>query len=397
MQQYTTLAGPAQSATDSEPRSQRYYYLDAMRSVLMCLVVLFHAGKIYTVNSHWVINDPARSAAFNILDIILPSFRMPAFFIISGFFCHLSLTKYDLPRFLRIRLVRIIVPLLCTAGLLNTVQFWFKFSIIDGNGTSLLSFASTRLLGIWMSNGGLSHLWFLVNLIFYFSLSALGYAFLSGRANPFRKHPRLLSLMRSQTLLIFGFPTMSVVILGIGTAIPPVVYGKYMGFIDMYSLVQFVPFYLFGIWIFRDEKMRRSFQKFRIWSVPLFVLCLLVSEKTSLTGHLSEKIIHVHFGVMASWISSSWCFSMFSRFLNHRSVVFQYLSDASYSIYLFHHLTVIALGYFLLGVHAHPILKWLIIVIMTGCITGAIHHFLILRINVLRFMFNGKLNKAARC
>jgi glucan biosynthesis protein C len=70
--------------------------------------------------------------------------------------------------------------------------------------------------------------------------------------------------------------------------------------------------------------------------------------------------------------------------------MFTYLSDASYTIYLFHQVFVVLFGVLLLGVPISIYLKYPVIVLGSIAATLVIHHFLILRVGVLRLMFNGK-------
>jgi len=376
---------------------QRYYYMDAMRSILMCLVVFFHAGNIYMVDGKWIVNDPSQSIVFNIVNALMPTFRMTSFFMISGFFCYFSLLKYGPLEFLKLRLVRIFVPLLCTSLLINSIQFWFISRYVDGNDIALVSFILTKLKYVWINNTWASHLWFLINLTVYFIVCTLAFMVCGHLAAKHKFHSAfigfILKNIKYRYCLIAILPTVSLLFFAIGSVWPPFLYGRLFYVADMYPLLRFLPFFLFGIWLFGDSTIQREFLKGHILEIPLFAICLWISQKTSMDGTTIEKVVFTYFSVLASWLSSSWCFIFFKRFFNHKSGFFKYLSDASYSIYLFHHLIVIATGYYLLRFDFSPVLKWLIVILVTGTLTSGIHHFVVLRFNVIRLMFNGKLNR----
>jgi len=88
--------------------TERVYFLDAMRAVLMCLGIVLHAANVFSPSQDWLIySDNTSQMAFHLGNII-HSFRMPAFFEVSGYFCLLTLNKYSANEFLAKRAKRII-------------------------------------------------------------------------------------------------------------------------------------------------------------------------------------------------------------------------------------------------------------------------------------------------
>ena len=45
----------------------RYWYMDALRSILIVSVVVMHCANIYSVSVNWLVSDPNNSIAFNVL------------------------------------------------------------------------------------------------------------------------------------------------------------------------------------------------------------------------------------------------------------------------------------------------------------------------------------------
>lgn len=83
-------------------------------------------------------------------------------------------------------------------------------------------------------------------------------------------------------------------------------------------------------------------------------------------------------------------FAVFRHTASRPSRVFRYLSDASYSVYLMHHLVIVALTLALLALDGGPWWKFLLTASLTLACCLDIHHFLILRHPLLAFLFNGK-------
>ena len=68
----------------------RLYFLDNLRTFLIFLVVLSHAGVVYESSgltaSFWIVDDPSTSNLPGLLNLIMDLFVMPTIFFISGYF-----------------------------------------------------------------------------------------------------------------------------------------------------------------------------------------------------------------------------------------------------------------------------------------------------------------------
>ncbi|NOZ77766.1 MAG: acyltransferase family protein [Acidobacteria bacterium] len=75
----------------------RLYFLDNLRTFLIFLVVLVHAGVVYEssglMGPFWIVDDPSTSDLPGLLNLILNVFVMPTIFFISGFFTSSSLER----------------------------------------------------------------------------------------------------------------------------------------------------------------------------------------------------------------------------------------------------------------------------------------------------------------
>jgi glucans biosynthesis protein C len=112
------MKGP--DAVVNEPRCARtatlprWHSLDAMRAAMMFLGLVLHTATTYCVTplgEAWPLKDPNTSELFDILLFFIHSFRMPAFFLLAGFFAALLMDRYAAWGFLKNRFVRIVVPL----------------------------------------------------------------------------------------------------------------------------------------------------------------------------------------------------------------------------------------------------------------------------------------------
>lgn len=88
--------------------------LDALRGVAMLLGIVLHASLAY-FPFPWSVQDSQQSKAFGLVYAVIHGFRMPLFFLLSGFFTMLVLERRGLRTLLAQRTLRIFVPLVIAA------------------------------------------------------------------------------------------------------------------------------------------------------------------------------------------------------------------------------------------------------------------------------------------
>jgi hypothetical protein len=92
----------------------RIYWLDNLRTFMIFLVVLLHAGIVYESSGvgalFWIVDDPSTNNLSGILNLILDIMVMSTIFFVSGFFMPLSMKNKKGWAFLKSRFKRLIVP-----------------------------------------------------------------------------------------------------------------------------------------------------------------------------------------------------------------------------------------------------------------------------------------------
>ena len=108
-----TAAAGAPAATKTPPTSSiaRRHDLDALRATAMLLGIALHAGLAYVTFPFWPVRDVNTSAFFDVMNSALHGFRMPLFFMISGFFTAMLWRKRGLGALIKHRAKRILLPL----------------------------------------------------------------------------------------------------------------------------------------------------------------------------------------------------------------------------------------------------------------------------------------------
>ena len=101
---------------ESEPI--RRHDLDALRAIAMLLGIVLHAALSFAPIP-WSVKDSQESSFFSVLFASIHGFRMPLFFLLSGFFTAMMWRKRGLRGLLQQRLKRIALPLaLCCFSIL---------------------------------------------------------------------------------------------------------------------------------------------------------------------------------------------------------------------------------------------------------------------------------------
>ena len=107
------------ASAENTTNGKRLFFLDNLRTVIIFMVVLYHAGWVYEpsgfLSSVWIVDDPAKNNLSGLLNMIMDMFMMPTMFFISGYFAPLSLQKKNEWRFLASRFKRLMVPWLLAA------------------------------------------------------------------------------------------------------------------------------------------------------------------------------------------------------------------------------------------------------------------------------------------
>jgi len=145
---------------------ERLYFLDNLRTFLIFLVVLVHAGVVYESSGfmapYWLVDDPSTSDLPGLVNLILDIFIMPTIFFISGFFAFSSLQRNGSWRFLKAKWRRLMVPWVVAVftliPLYNAI-FLYSRGLPQARWTTYFHFSNSHISMSW--------LWFLPALFLF--------------------------------------------------------------------------------------------------------------------------------------------------------------------------------------------------------------------------------------
>lgn len=310
---------------------QRFHDFDALRSFAMLLGILLHASVFLLPIDQWPVQDPyARSTELTTnpyawLISIIHGFRMPVFFLLSGFFTAMLWQARGVRRLVRHRLKRVALPLLVGAFTIVPVTEWlFNTDTFDALRWPLL----------WLD--GLHHLWFLWYLLLLagaFSLAvqlplqfrSLGWWLLV----PLTFLPQYLMVQR---LMGADNPAESI--------LPtPNLLGYY------------ATFFFFGVFFFQCRIVVRAW-----WTTALPVALLVVfpvalvllypehfRDSPAVWTWPAASVLQVIY----TWLMCFGCMGLFRWLASKERPWIRYVSDASYWMYVVH-LPLVVVGQMLM-------------------------------------------------
>ncbi len=143
--------------------STRYHGLDALRGIAMLLGIVLHAALPYMPNieAFWP-GDKNSSHVVTAIFHFIHIWRMPLFFILTGFFANLIISRKSWSAWWGNRLLRIGLPIVVFSPLMSATLPW------------IFAYGKTGEFTTFYSNEGLPfHLWFLWHLIIFVIITAI--------------------------------------------------------------------------------------------------------------------------------------------------------------------------------------------------------------------------------
>lgn len=357
-----------------------YRDLDYLRAVLMVIGIVIHAAQLYNPAAHWVVEDQQSSFVMAVIVDSIIAFRMPTFFIMAGFFTALMWQRYSPYVFVKKRLLRLAVPLIVTALTLNTLQ-----------QLVLLYFGQTTLTWpeYWRQGSYIQHLWFLVNLLVYIALfvlcrrvlNASVWAFLNQGVERLGRLPLWLG--------VGGFPLLFIGFYGANKLGFPL-YSFPFGVFNVHSMVMYLPYFVLGCVIFTYSGLLNQIRAVSLRASGAGIL-FAVSAMLCVPSHgVVGTVLSVYLKELVAILSAVFLIRLFFRLGSVELPVLSRISQASMTLYLFHHSIVVLQGCLLLNVPVNLWLKFTFIVVATYLLCFLIYHRVISRNRWLSLAFTGK-------
>ena len=330
----------------------RLDYLDAVRAFALILGIVFHASLSFLpFFIGWAVMDISTSSIVGSFMLISHSFRMELFFLIAGFFSHMTFHNKGAKSFIRSRFLRIAIPflvgwlilkpLIISGWIMGSESMRGEVDILNGLQIGFQSVAQTPnefLTG--------SHLWFLYYLLMITALTLMVRKAISSS-------PKAYSLATDCMDKGIAWLTRTPLAWTLLT-IPTSACLYYMSSWGMdtpdRSLIPHIPvlivysgFFLLGWLLHRQQDLISHFA--RISSLRIILCLVSIGATLALSvyqtdmGHPNLVLIRMGFSLTYAfmmWTLVSLTIGLFKHFFNKPSKTVRYLADASYWLYLIH-------------------------------------------------------------
>lgn len=363
----------------------RIYFLDNLRTFLIFMVIMLHAGMTYEsgFDSFWIVSDPAKFNPIALVRMYLDIFIMFIMFFVSGYFIPNSLKNRNGMEFLLSKFRRIMFPwIIAVFTLIPAYKAIFLFSrglpqeewmsyfhLFRRAGTDLSFFAN---------NPTQNWLWFLP-ILFLFQVLYLALH----KAN-------LLSLRISLktgvilTLIIGVIYAMSISVSGLtGWA-----HGPLFDFQTERLLIYFLAF-LLGSLCNKLNVFESSVKKVKYNIVSNVVLALSLTVFTFTAINIFYNIIdpardHYYFSsfidrllyyisLILSMLSFLHIFIHTFRFnLNKTNSLLEHMNKNSYQVYIIHMIVLGIIALVMVNMAIPALIKYLILTILTFSVSNVI-------------------------
>lgn len=368
----------------------RLPYLDNLRSVALLLGLVFHSAIVYGSDIGYAIQNQDRSSALGLFCYFIHSFRMPLFFCISGFFTGVVWEQKGMRAYLEGRWKRILLPTLFGILFLAPIQYFLMLKEKD-HSIDYLSF----YLGFWQtSQFALSHLWFLVDLLFY----SFFWTIFSPLTKGFFRKVEKLKLNFSTFLMVGIFSTFAVTWLGnqvFRKGIP--IFG-----IEPLLFIYQAAFFFLGVLTYYSKQMfvlrdasKKETQLLTFLILPSFLAFFFLEKIDPMwkAYHWVDPLIrtcHLFLWAGLPWLWMPLFVELFQKFFNQTNAVWKYLSRASLAIYLIHHPISLLIASVLVPWNSHVLTKFILHSLAVFIFSFAIYEFGIKRIYVFRILTGTK-------
>ena len=354
-------------------KQKRMYFLDNLRTVIIFLVILYHAGGVYEGTgmwaSFWIVDDPSTNTLSGIFGLIIDVFVMATMFFISGYLVPMSLKYKNAWGFLKGKFKRLLVPWIIavfTLIPLYKVIFLYSRNLPQEHWTSYFHFSSGNITGQ-------SWLWFLP-LLFTFDILYLLFSKFKVRM------PKIsLKVAVFAVFLIGWIYSTSMDIFGLrGWTLTP-----FLDFQHERVLIYFM-FFLLGVLCFRlgifdkkpESKKLYNIVNYTSWipiTVYIFFLILpVLSPGAILVSKIMDRVI-VWFSFQLSLLSIVYLMiESFRRYFDKPGKIWNELNQNSYYVYIIHVIVMGGIASLMLNTAIPSILKYLILIVSTSVVSNLI-------------------------
>ena len=378
----------------------RYHYLDNIRALAMFIGVIFHAALAYSplFQYLWFTSGTENSSLIDIVILFTHVFRMPIFFLISGFFAIMLIQKRGISGFIKNRAIRILLPFIIFLPLLGVsliIIIGWALGNVD-NLSPMLQFIKIMQNNPDAPSPSLStgHLWFLFNLFLFGLTTAVLYKF-----NFFQS--KLVKQISSTKFIVFVLPLLMIPAMYSQPAPLPAAEKLYP---ELWSFGVYGLFFILGCLIFLKQSLLDDLEPYINKLLVISIIAYGVFYSLIPATISQEKIMiimtngfvptwdHIYVAIFEAFIAvymTIYCLLIGRKFLNKKTKLLKFISNSSYWVYLIHLPVLLMIQFWLADIEMN---MWFKFFISTFCtlLISLLSYQLLVRRTPIGWLLNGK-------
>ena len=369
--------------------SNRLYFVDNLRIMLIILVVIAHLAITYGATGGWYYFEHTKDTFTNVfLQFFLSicqAFTLGLFFLISAYFIPKSLERKGAKAFIKDKLFRLGVPLFIYELLINPVLVYFNMVRVQGINISYLEYFRENMLPPKIIGTG--PLWFVEALLIFSFTYVLFWITIKPKSNKIIKSTIPTNFSILMFILILSTITFLVRIkLPIGWSL------KFFH-LQFPFYPQYICFFVLGIIAYkRDWLTSIPAHTGKQWMIIGSVSIMCFPILALLGGAVKGEALKFTGGfywqnfAYASWESfvctgmTIGLLSLFKRKYNAQNRLTKVLSKNAYGVYLIHAPIIVFISYAVQNIILFPLLKFAIVCLISVPLCFIISHYVIIRI-----------------
>lgn len=357
-------------------KRNRIYFLDNLRTFMIFLVIVYHAGLVYESSGigafFWIVDDPSTNNVVGILNLIMDIYIMATIFFVSGFFVPLSLEKKKGWAFLKSKFSRLMVPWVIAVLILMPLYkiiFLYSRDLPQQSWTTYFHFSNGIFSQSW--------LWFLP-VLFLFNLLYLAFSKMSIDIS------KITMKKAVWAIFIIGF---------IYSICMDMFNGKgwtktaLIDFQNERLLIYFL-YFLLGALSFKLKTYETKWKSKKLYNIIngiswipitiylIFLLNLFLKPGNYIVSQLVDRILirfNFHFSLLCMLYVM---ISTFRYYLDKQGKIGKELNMNSYYVYILHVVVMGGIALTMLDTAIPSLLKYLILAVSTFVASNLLSHII---------------------
>ncbi|WP_448564965.1 acyltransferase family protein [Thalassotalea ganghwensis] len=369
----------------------RRYDLDWLRITVFGLLILFHTGMFYTLNWGWHIKSDYRSQWLETVMLTIEPWRMAVLWVIAGIAIRFVMAKVSAGRFIVMRSIRLLLPLLFGVLVIVPPQLYVEMTYNGDLSMSywqfLREFFSTDTTvfakynyGIW-PHIDVNHLWFIRSLWQYSLVILCLLPLLNSRWGT----ASMQWLFRQPGIIALGLAVTPLFIIQLNWGMDEVRYPVGFTLMIYGYLIGWDPLFWQRVKSNGLILLVSLIIGYGVFAVFYNLVWLDVIHGTSNHPQWLISLGLFNYSLLRV-LGALTVFALAAKYWNKPSTKLSYFNDAVYPYFILHQTLIIVFGYHLSSLQLGPVLEPLLLISLT--VLGCYLSFeVIRRSNVLRPLF----------